>query len=535
MYRKMLFVFFGLYTFLFFEFNLLENGLVRLVLFTLSLTLYWFFQEKLTQRSIKQLLDLLKEVSIGNYNVQVSDHKQPGYIRQGIQNVHTIREDLMRSVFEMQVASNQISAVSQELTVHLEDCRYAMTDLDGKTKVLNVLNASSHEHIQDTIAKILKIGTLFKEVKTSTETINERSYESQRTIQNNMHDIRNLIDLVEKIDASSQRTKSTFNRLNNAINEIELILKTVDDIARQTHLLSLNASIESARAGDSGRGFDVVANEIRLLSEKSKDALMEINHLTGRITAEVSNVSTHMEENSHMVSESVISSERVGKSLQKIESTFSEVQNTILHITDIVDQQNAMTQTINTSIELLQGTTVEVKEGFDSVAESVEAQSVFVSRLDELGSDLITASDNLNAVCEKSNSDMLESNSNKIHQMTHQVLEQLQDEVVNNLKIHSMDVDLHKEALDAFIQKVPTLEAIWTNNTRGSFVYSNPPAGIANGKVRQWFQQSIQGIHYISDVYISAITKSPCVTVSVPILNKSSQCIGVLGADLKLE
>jgi hypothetical protein len=64
--------------------------------------------------------------------------------------------------------------------------------------------------------------------------------------------------------------------------------------------------------------------------------------------------------------------------------------------------------------------------------------------------------------------------------------------------------------------------------------YSNPPAGIVNGKVREWFQESINGVEYISPVYISAITKNPCITVSLPIIDKEDKIVGVIGTDIKI-
>ena len=73
-----------------------------------------------------------------------------------------------------------------------------------------------------------------------------------------------------------------------------------------------------------------------------------------------------------------------------------------------------------------------------------------------------------------------------------------------------------------------------SNDAKGRFICSVPEAGIANAKIRDWFQKSIRGEEFCSKVYISAITKNPCITLSIPIINDDSVIAGVLGIDLKL-
>lgn len=97
----------------------------------------------------------------------------------------------------------------------------------------------------------------------------------------------------------------------------------------------------------------------------------------------------------------------------------------------------------------------------------------------------------------------------------------------------AMQPEHHKKILDKVMANNKMIEAIWSNNQNGKFIYSNPAAGIANAKVRDWFKSSVQGNQYLSDVYISAITKNPCITISLPILDKGGEIMGVLGADLK--
>ena len=101
-------------------------------------------------------------------------------------------------------------------------------------------------------------------------------------------------------------------------------------------------------------------------------------------------------------------------------------------------------------------------------------------------------------------------------------------------QIKKMDKESHKKELSVLIKNNDFIEAAWSNDAKGRFLCSIPEAGIANAKIRDWFQKSIQGEEFCSKIYISAITKSPCLTLSVPIIDEKGVIAGVLGVDLKL-
>lgn len=77
------------------------------------------------------------------------------------------------------------------------------------------------------------------------------------------------------------------------------------------------------------------------------------------------------------------------------------------------------------------------------------------------------------------------------------------------------------------------VEAVWSNRVDGTFIYSNPPAGLVNAKARPWFVEAAKGNIYVSSVYISALTKRPCLTISAPIV-QDGHVVGVVGIDLSV-
>ncbi len=100
--------------------------------------------------------------------------------------------------------------------------------------------------------------------------------------------------------------------------------------------------------------------------------------------------------------------------------------------------------------------------------------------------------------------------------------------------ISGMIPERHENILSGKISVTPEIEAIWSNNSAGNFLFSSPPAGLADASSREWWRQAMAGDVYTSSPYISAITRKPCITVSVPI-KSHGQVVGVVGADVGLE
>jgi hypothetical protein len=101
-------------------------------------------------------------------------------------------------------------------------------------------------------------------------------------------------------------------------------------------------------------------------------------------------------------------------------------------------------------------------------------------------------------------------------------------------KLCDLDEREHERKLSVLLNSKSDIEAIWSNRTDGSFIYSLPEAGLLNAKGREWWKRASTGQSYRSDIYISAITKRPCLTISLPIRDASGTIVGVIGADISI-
>jgi hypothetical protein len=110
----------------------------------------------------------------------------------------------------------------------------------------------------------------------------------------------------------------------------------------------------------------------------------------------------------------------------------------------------------------------------------------------------------------------------------------LLSELVRDVEIHSLNAGKHEAILSSTLRNQGGIEAIWSNRSDGTFIYSLPKAGLINAKGREWWKQGMAGYLFVSPVYVSAITKKPCITLSKAIVDDKGQSVGVIGIDLIL-
>jgi methyl-accepting chemotaxis protein len=159
------------------------------------------------------------------------------------------------------------------------------------------------------------------------------------------------LDKMRAIAESVGGTAKKMEELGKSSDQIGRIIGVIDDIADQTNLLALNAAIEAARAGEQGRGFAVVADEVRKLAERTTTATKEIAQMIKNIQNETRDAVTAMESGTHQVEEGVNSTAKAGDSLRSIIQMSEQVGQMITDIATAATEQSSTTEQVNSNIE----------------------------------------------------------------------------------------------------------------------------------------------------------------------------------------
>lgn len=443
-------------------------------------------------------------------------------------------ENYKKLGYELNVASSQVASVSQNLHVTLEENNAFTQQLFAQTEEMTTLNNSVTDKIAQTISAIKQVLSVLDEVDVNTSELKQISLASNQVINTSLIEIMDILNTIHDIQLSSDSTIKYMDKLNESSKEILHILNTVQSISEQTHLLALNASIESARAGEAGKGFAVVADEIRKLSSSTSEAVKDVNLLIASIQQALTTVNNHVLDNSKKVEVGVTKSKKVEESLENIKTSFTQVVELVDTIALLSEQESNLAKSVDQSIGSVEIVVEQTAASVDSVFDSVNQQKENLEEIADMGYRLNESSQMLTVLLKDASFDKVASVKQEEISYYVQLFKEMVSELGTNQAFITLDKTIHKQILEKLKNAHEFIEAIWTNESKGRFVVSLPAAGIANANVRDWFKQSIIGEYYISEPYISAITKTPCITLSAPIKDALGQIHGVIGLDIKL-
>jgi methyl-accepting chemotaxis protein len=180
-----------------------------------------------------------------------------------------------------------------------------------------------------------------------------------------------VITDVQQLSKEMSNSMEAVNRLADNSTNISSILGTIKGIAEQTNLLALNAAIEAARAGEQGRGFAVVADEVRTLASRTQGSAEEIEGLIREVQQNIQRAVETMEINRTMVNKTVDSSAQVGEALESIQGSMQEIQRKTLDIVSTASSQQEAAKALNHNLSTIRGHGEETVRNVENTVDAV--------------------------------------------------------------------------------------------------------------------------------------------------------------------
>ncbi|HXZ11183.1 MAG TPA: methyl-accepting chemotaxis protein [Candidatus Sulfotelmatobacter sp.] len=264
-------------------------------------------------------------------------------------SLKSVVESILSSTEHLASASEEISASATEQSAGMES---------QKDQTHQVATA-----MQEMSSTVVQISDNSTKAADAAKKASETAREGGKIVEETLSKMR-------EIASSVGETAKKVNELGSRSDQIGQIIGVIDDIADQTNLLALNAAIEAARAGEQGRGFAVVADEVRKLAERTSKATKEIAQMIQAIQEETKSAVTAMEGGTKQVESGVEMTTQAGSSLHEIIQSAEQVGEMVTHIATAATEQSSATEEVNTNIEQIAKITAETAEGAQQSAKA---------------------------------------------------------------------------------------------------------------------------------------------------------------------
>ncbi len=305
--------------------------------------------------------DISSKDEIGSLSANINIFVEKLY--KTIQNITTLTSEV--------ISSNKIINKSMDNLINGKDSSY-FSDLEEKlekgiiqlnhsisTVLDNVRNQTASA--QESLAALEEMSATNENINTNIHSANKAFSETLVIAKNSSYDMSKMADSMNNIYQSTDETNKEIEKLKNLSNNIGSIIVSINSIAEQTNLLALNAAIEAARAGEAGRGFSVVADEIRKLAEQTNKETNKIESLIVTIQDEVESVKTGATEVQNKVSEGLELTNLSQKNIEKIISNNQINEEEINQITNSVGEQTIASREITTAIGNIADSSTEIE------------------------------------------------------------------------------------------------------------------------------------------------------------------------------
>ncbi|WP_299018495.1 methyl-accepting chemotaxis protein [uncultured Photobacterium sp.] len=308
-------------------------------------------------RPLNQVMNLSSEIASGNLTHHLNrDEIGNDELGQLADSSMKMQDNLRVLVEEIVAAVTQLSAAVEEVSAISEQSSQGMQQQQNEITMV----ATAMDQMKATVA----------EVASNTEMASVSASSANDEAKLGCQDIQQSIESILRVSQEIENAGQLVEQLESESNNISMVVDVIRDIADQTNLLALNAAIEAARAGEQGRGFAVVADEVRTLAGRTQDSTGEIVAIIDKLQKSATEAKEATTESCSMIRGCVTQSQNTGKTMESIEQSIVQIADMGQQIASACSEQDSVAEELGRNVESINLSSKEVAAGAGQTAQA---------------------------------------------------------------------------------------------------------------------------------------------------------------------
>ncbi|MBW3164974.1 methyl-accepting chemotaxis protein [Ferrimonas balearica] len=352
--------------------NYQERVLVAVsMLMIAGLVLSALFLLRRILRPLNATVEALSAIADGDLTVSIERH------RFNSREFALVAEVLVAMRNQLNDMIAQISAASVQLAAAVEEVSHIANE--SATGMQN-----QHKEVDQVATAMTEMQSSIGEIARNTAHTAEQARLSVVAADEGSKVVDATVSAIHQSEAEIQAANEVIQQLQQDTASISMIVEVIANITEQTNLLALNAAIEAARAGEQGRGFAVVADEVRTLAHRTQDSAQEIKSTIDQLQQRAQSAGVVMQASRDKMLTSVEQVQQASCAIREITSAISQINDMAIQVASATDQQTAVTEELSHNITNINDAAVQVSQGTEQVSQSTHELSQLAVNLSEL-------------------------------------------------------------------------------------------------------------------------------------------------------
>ncbi|WP_429039015.1 methyl-accepting chemotaxis protein [Aeromonas veronii] len=344
--------------------------IVSLVTLGFVVAIAWLLTGQI-RNPVMALLEQTRRVSSGDLtsriDMQQFNNDELGTLAKGFgemqTNLRTLVSEVSGSVVQLSSATEEMSSVARQSAANMSAQQHELNQL-----------ATAMNEMQATV----------QEVSRNTSDAASAATSASETAEIGAKTVNDSILRIERVAGAIESTAVVIRQLGDDSRNIGMVLEVIRGIAEQTNLLALNAAIEAARAGEQGRGFAVVADEVRTLAKRTQDSTSQINTIIAELQQRAEQAGSTMQQSQELMNTTVATAREAGESISQISGSVSSISHMNIQIATATEEQGAVSEELNRNVVNISHASEEVAAGATQMAQACNELNHLATQLQDM-------------------------------------------------------------------------------------------------------------------------------------------------------